>query len=108
MVFEFWALLALSLTAWFWFEAVRAREIGLAAVRRLCREEGVQLLDDTVLCRRSRLARNDNGRLGVRRVFEFEYSGSGFERYRGSVVVLGREVEMLDISAHRRRVVIEL
>jgi hypothetical protein len=101
--FELFALLALAVIAGFWFDAIRAREVGIRAARASCAREGVQLLDETVACRSTRLARTDNGRVTLRRVYEFEYSGSGDDRYRGSVMLLGKDVTMLDVSAHRPR-----
>ena len=107
-VFETAFFVALCAIAWFWLDTVKVREIGRAAAKLACRREGVQLLDDTVAFRSLRLARNDDGRVALRRVYDFEYSADGNDRYRGSVMLLGREVVMLDVSAHRRlaRVVI--
>jgi len=48
-----------------------------------------------------RFARNDKGHMALRRVYDFEYSGSGNDRYRGSVMLLGDDVVMLDVSEHR-------
>ncbi len=98
---ELLALLLLGLVAWFWFDSLKAREVGVAAARAACRREGVQLLDDTVAGSSLRPARDDDGRFALRRVYEFEYSGSGYDRHRGSVMLLGREVVMLELSAHR-------
>lgn len=97
---ELAALLLICLIAWFWFDSLKAREAGVAAARVACEREGVQLLDDTVASRSLRLGRDDNGRMAIRRAYDFEYSDSGFDRYRGSVVLLGREVVMLDLAAH--------
>mgnify|MGYP000063988277 CR=1 FL=1 len=100
-VFELIALLLLGAGGWYWYDSVRAREAGMRAARASCRREGVQLLDDTVSCRTQRLARDENGRFALRRVYEFEYSGTGNDRYRGSVMLVGQEVVLLDVSAHR-------
>jgi len=101
---ELSALSVLGLLAWFWFDSLKARETGISAARNACEREGVQLLDETVAGRSLRLARDDDGHMAIRRAYDFEYSGSGFDRYRGSVVLLGREVVMLDITEHRSTV----
>lgn len=98
--FDVFALVALCLAGWFWFDTSRAREAGISAARASCKREGVQLLDDTVAFRSLRFARDDDGRVAWRRVYDFEYSGTGLDRYRGSVMLLGTEVVMLDISQH--------
>lgn len=102
MLFETVSLIALCLLAWFWLDGIKVREIGIRAARRACEREGVQLLDDTVAFRSLRPSRDEDGRLRLRRVFEFEYSGSGDDRQRGSVVLLGREVVLLDVGARKR------
>lgn len=101
MAFELTALLVLGFAAWFWSDSTRAREAGVRAARACCEREGVQLLDDTVAFRSLRPARDQDGRARLRRVYDFEYSGSGNDRYRGSVMLLGTEVVMLDVSTHR-------
>lgn len=100
--FELFFLLLLVALAWFWFDSLQAREAGMAGARAACRREAVQLLDETVVCRSLRLARDENGRIALLRVYEFEYSGSGDDRYRGSLMLQGREVVMLDVGARHR------
>jgi hypothetical protein len=84
----------------FWVDSLRARERALAAGKRACERSGLQLLDETVAGAGLRLARNDNGELRIRRVFVFEFSDTGNNRRRGSVVVLGSEVQDLYIEPY--------
>lgn len=95
---ELLALMALALVGWFWLDSIRIREIGMQAARAACQREGVQLLDDTVATRSLRFARDDDGRLCLQRAYEFEYSRTGNDRVRGSVMLRGREVVLLDVS----------
>ena len=86
---ELLGFLALGAIVWYWFDSLKAREIGVDAARRACAREGVQFLDETVVGQGLRLARDDDGR----------------------VVLEGREVVLVDVSAHRlarRAVVIDL
>ena len=81
------------------------------AARRACLREAVQFLDETVVGRGVRFARNEQGHAVLRRAFEFEYSPSGDDRYPGAVVLEGRDVVLVDVSAHRlarRATVIDL
>ena len=108
---ELFVLLLIGVIVWFWFDSLKAREAGIAAARLACRREAVQLLDETVVGHGLRFARNDHGHMVLRRGFDFEYSVSGDDRRRGSVVIEGREVVLVDVSAHRlarRAVVIDL
>lgn len=103
---EILLLLVLLAGAWFWYDSIKARELALHVARQTCIREGVQLLDETIACRSQRPSRADNGHLQWRRVYDFEYSGSGADRYRGSVMIVGREVALLDVSEHHARIVL--
>lgn len=102
---ELLLLLCLLGAAWYWYDSIKARELALRVARQTCIREGVQLLDDTIACRSQRPSRADNGHLQWSRVYDFEYSGNGDDRYRGSVMIVGREVALLDVSEHRQRLV---
>ncbi len=90
--------LALLLAAvWLWLDSLKARETGIRAAQSACDEERLQFLDDTVVIRSLRLARDDDGQLKLRRVYAFEYSDNGDNRRPGSVTMLGQQVEYLHI-----------
>lgn len=108
---ELLGVLALGALVWFWFDSLKAREAGIDAARRACVREAVQFLDETVVGHRLRLVRDARGHVVLRRAFEFEYSVSGDDRHVGSVVLEGREVVLVDVTAHRlanRAVVVNL
>lgn len=90
------ALIGLGL--WYWMDSLKAREIALEAARAACRRAGHQLLDETVATERIRVGRNGNGQLCLRRVFRFEYSDTGDNRRRGAVVLLGRELDVVQMA----------
>ena len=85
---------------YFWIDSLRARERALAAGRAACERNGLQLLDETVAGAGLRLARNEDGELRIRRVFVFEFSDNGNNRRRGSIVVLGADVQDLYIEPY--------
>lgn len=85
---------------WFWLDNLKAREIGIDAARQACGEEGLQLLDETVVGSSLRLVRDDEGILRLQRVFTFEYSDTGDNRRSGSVTLIGHRVELLHIRPH--------
>ncbi|MDD2741536.1 MAG: DUF3301 domain-containing protein [Rhodocyclaceae bacterium] len=96
-IYETIFLLLLGAAVWFWLDTLKAREAGVAAARQACDDDGLQFLDDTVLGRSVRLARDDDGQLRLRRVFAFEYSDTGDNRRNGTVTLLGQQVEYLQI-----------
>jgi hypothetical protein len=97
-MFEAISLIVLAALAWLWFDSLKARDAGIHAARITCRAENLQLLDDTVAIASLRLARNDEGRAVLRRVYEFEFSNTGDNRRSGSVVLLGHRVVVVNIG----------
>ena len=94
---ELTTLALFVLGGWFWTDSMRAREAALDAGRRACAAEGVQLLDWTVMLKQTRLGRDDEGRVRVKRVYEFEFSDTGDNRIKGSITLLGRELLALNL-----------
>jgi len=85
----------------FWIDSLRARERALAAGRSACKRYGVQLLDETVQFAQLRLARDDEGRLRLRRSYRFEFSDTGDNRRHGAIVMLGGELQDMQLEPHR-------
>ena len=96
---ELLTLLIFIAGAWFWTDSMRAHEAALDAGRRTCVAEGVQLLDWTVMLKQTRLGRDDEGRVRVRRVYEFEFSDTGDNRVKGTITLLGRELLALNLPS---------
>ena len=86
---EFIFLVVLGLIAWYWVGSIQAKELAVTVARRGCEQHGVQLLDQTVALRRTRLARNTGGSLWLERHFRFEFSEGGNDRNFGQVRVRG-------------------
>jgi hypothetical protein len=95
---ELLAACLLVLLAWFWLDSLRARDAAVAAARAACAAESLMLLDDTVSIAEVRVRRGDDGRVHLLRAYDFEYSDSGNNRIRGSIVLLGRAVVMLNVG----------
>lgn len=99
-----WELAAIGIVLaaiYLWYDSLRARESAVAAGRSACARYGVQLLDETVSFTRLRLARDEGGRLRLRRTYVFEFTGSGNDRRQGAVVLLGAQVEDLQLEPYR-------
>lgn len=94
------AVLGLA-AAWLWVDSLRARERAVDAGRAACRRYGLQLLDETVAFARLRLARDAAGRLRLRRTYTFEFSDTGDNRRHGAIVMLGAQVEDLQLEPYR-------
>ena len=96
--FELVSLVILSGLAWLWFDSLKARDAAIAATRRACETEGLLLLDDTVAIASLKPDRDAEGHLKLRRVYEFEYSDTGNNRRKGSVVIQGYRILIINIG----------
>lgn len=85
----------------FWWNTLGIRQLAYKAARRHCEEQGVQLLDQSVMLKRVRLRRNKAGGLSLLRVFAFEFASTGDERYCGEVSSLGRLPISVKLDVHR-------
>ena len=94
--------LALVMTAGgLWWHGFKIKERALAVVKKRCQELDLQFLDQTVALRTFKLKRSEGGRLRVYRIYGFEFSSTGEERYRGYIALLGQQVEEVMLEPHR-------
>jgi hypothetical protein len=92
-MWEAFALLLLAAGTLLWIDTLRAREAALAAGRAACDRYGLMLLDDTVAVTRTRFARNAEGHLRIARTYHFEFSDTGNNRRRGTILLLGARTQ---------------
>ena len=98
-----WEALAIVLIvagALFWLDSLKARERALDAGRGACKRYGVQLLDETVQFAQLRPARDEQGRLRLKRTYTFEFSDTGDNRRHGAIVMLGGELQDLQLEPY--------
>lgn len=88
-----WLVIAAALgIAWFWLDSMKCHDIAVVTAKRETLSANVQLLDATVALDKIRLARDDEGRLGVRRSYRFEFSETGDNRRSGMIIMQGSTV----------------
>ena len=86
-------LLALVIgSGWFWSDSLKARERMLETCARLCRDSRLQFLDETVTLASLRLGRSDAGWPQFIRLYLFEFSGTGQDRWQGRATLAGQRV----------------
>ena len=84
-----------------WLDSLRVRERAVRAGKSACERYNLQLLDDTVSFARLRLARDDEGQLKIARTYTFEFSDTGNNRRHGAIVMLGGELQDLQLEPYR-------
>jgi hypothetical protein len=91
--------LLMALAVWLIWDSLKAREAAVAEARRACGAEGFLFLDDTVAIESLRPIRDDDGQVRLRRVYAFEYSDTGNNREKGSVIVIAGRVVLLRLAS---------
>lgn len=95
------ALAVLAAAALLWADSLRARERAVRAGRDACARYGLQFLDETVSFARMRLARDDEGHVKIARTYTFEFSDTGNNRRDGAIVMLGGELQDLQLEPYQ-------
>ena len=98
---EFFILIFFVGGGWYWYDAMRAKELARDAGRRRCDDAGVSFLDDTVALTRLRLRRDADGQAAIYREFQFEFASDGRTRYGGEIALLGGRIVRVDMEPFR-------
>lgn len=77
------------------------KQLAHSAVKKHCDEMDVQLLDEGIVLRGFWLKRDARGNVRIWRSYQFEFSSTGDERYQGSIILLGRQIQVIQLQAHR-------
>jgi len=94
-------LVTLGLGMWYWWDSIRTQELAREAGLRACQRANVQFLDDTVERKRQWLRRNTGGRIQICRLYFFEFTSDGSERYQGRIVMFGQALREVEMDAYR-------
>jgi hypothetical protein len=95
------ALVLIAAGICLWLDSLRARERAVQAGRRACERYQLQFLDDTVSFTRVRLRRDEEGQLRIARTYTFEFSDTGNNRRHGAIVMLGGQLQDLQLEPFR-------
>ena len=100
-MWELVAILLIIVGALLWVDSLRARERAIQAGRTACERYALQFLDETVSFARLRLARDEEGRLRIVRIYTFEFSETGNNRRNGAIVMLGQDPKDIHLEPYR-------
>lgn len=92
--------LAVIIAIYWWRSGVfKGRARDLASDH--CQQLGLQLLDQSMVITGLWPVRGVDGRLMLRRRYEFEFASLGDRRYRGRLVLVGMRLESIDLEAYK-------
>ncbi|TNF35224.1 MAG: DUF3301 domain-containing protein [Gammaproteobacteria bacterium] len=89
------------LLGWLLWQAQKSRESARKIAQKYCKQQDLQLLDDTVVLSRIRIGKDRADRFRIARRYRFEFSSMGDERYQGELELMGNELVFIDVEAHR-------
>lgn len=95
------AIALMAAAVFLWLDSLRARERAVKAGRAACERYALQFLDETVSFTRMRLRRDVEGQLRIARTYTFEFSDTGNNRRQGAIVMLGGELQDLQMEPYR-------
>jgi hypothetical protein len=82
-----------------WQSSMDAREAANRIAKDTCSRAVVQFLDGTVAFAGFQLARDGSGRRRLLRTYTFDYTGDGFERAQGFIVLRGLRLEAVGLES---------
>lgn len=97
------ALLTIALAAFalYLFFSLKVREFAVSAAKKHCKKMELQLLDQSVSMQKLRLVKKADHTLQLQRVYYFEFTSTGDERYHGKLTMLGNRLFDIELQAHR-------
>jgi Protein of unknown function (DUF3301) len=99
-MFEILLLILILLITWFWFDSITKREIAIKIGRELANRCNLQLLDETIACKKMGLSRNSSGQVQLVRLYEFEVSADGRSRLSCHLQLLGKQLQSWHIPPY--------
>ncbi len=66
-----------------------------------CQLAGVQILDHNTLFKGFKIRRSSNSLCCLERTYQFEFSSVGDQRYKGIIVMLGKQSKTIELDAFK-------
>jgi hypothetical protein len=85
----------------YWLRARDLKQLALIEATKYCKNLDLALLDESVALKSLRPTRNSKGRLMLSRVYQFDFTANGEDRYQGEIILAGKQVLKIIIPPHR-------
>lgn len=97
--FLIWSTVIAAFVA-FWWSGDKVKSLAMTHVYRLCKEQNLQLLDQTMVLKGVWPVRDGEGLMRLRRRYSFEFTSTGEARSQGSVELHGMRLNKLHLDPH--------
>ena len=95
----FWITCIVALVS-FWWQSDKVKIQAMNLILHYCKQQQLQLLDQTMVLKGVWPQRDDSGSLRLRRRYAFEFTSTGEARYTGKVELVGRKLQSINLEAH--------
>lgn len=95
----FWTMLGIALIS-YWWQGDKIKNTALQYLYDYCRQQNLQLLDQTIVLKSIWPQRSETGAFQLRRRYGFEFTSTGEQRYKGFVELSGRRLQRIELDAH--------
>ncbi len=95
----FWLTLVAGIVS-FWWQSDRIKSLAMQRVYHHCRNQNLQLLDQTMVLKGIGLQRDESGSLRLRRRYTFEFTSTGEMRHQGWIILLGNSIVSLELEPY--------
>ena len=97
--FLFWSTVVAAFIS-FWWQSDKVKSIAMTYVYRHCKQQNLQLLDQTMVLKGVWPARDAQGSLRLRRRYAFEFTSTGAARSLGTAELFGNKLQSLHLDPH--------
>lgn len=97
--FLFWSTFVIGLVS-FWWQSDKVKINAMRHLHLYCKEQQLQLLDQTMVLKGVWPQRNAAGSLQLRRRYVFEFTTTGAERYKGLIELIGPRLQRIELEPH--------
>ena len=92
---------ALAFFLHYWWQSGEFKNRALNLAMQHCQQLGLQLLDQSMVIRGYWPARRGDGSWVMRRRYQFEFTSTGRQRYRGCLVLMGFRLDSIELEAYQ-------
>ncbi len=85
----------------YWWQSGEFKNRALALALRHCQQLNLQLLDQSMVIRGYWPVRREDGRWLFRRTYQFEFTSTGQQRYRGNLVMMGFQLDSMELETYQ-------
>ncbi len=85
----------------YWWQSGEFKNRALDLATQHCQQLGLQLLDQSMVIRGYWPVRRVSGRWLIRRTYQFEFTSTGHQRYRGNLVLMGFIPDSIELEAYQ-------